>query len=642
MAAGRRRRASSPGSRPAKAWSTRIWHTYWAIEHVRAAAAPDMRAARQQHGEIRLCRDQPHPPAGRAGLHAAARPDRAWLGWRREPFADLGRARRHHDAGAARQCLRLRRAVNPHDRYGARLVWLAPLVVALRSAGSMRTERRNRRPAPIAVRWRPEPVPPAERASYFRRNGSATTVCSSVGPPCAPLSSRPLPPSWPALPRPSGSPPNASRAVRPPGRSPAASPVSQPARSDRQRRHPDRMGGQEPLPAVPPRGRFPAPCRGQHAPAASSPPSTCSSATPTAAAGRRAMVEPSLRRRRRRLLDTCERDGERENYLAPKTHLVVARLTGAVPRRRDLQLELRRRHHPAEAGQRALARRPVQQRARLRQADHRRGRHHPAGQQRRQRLDRNPGPRPADRGHGRFGRRRRRQSRPADRARRRRLLLPALPRRRARRIFPAEPAGLRGRQGLRRQSRAAPPTSAADWAKHGARWMSAACHRSLYGYQLRTALALAVENRQIAVTFLPLACSGATIDSGLLGSQGASECPPRGRCAGTVPAQIEQLQDALDKARKQNPEPRARPHPAHRRRQRHQVLRPRRRRHHQRRRRARAVQPGRPARDACRRRRRILDRELPGNFAKLRAALKPLVGGDLSRVVYRLLRPVRR
>ena len=31
------------------------------------------------------------------------------------------------------------------------------------------------------------------------------------------------------------------------------------------------------------------------------------------------------------LLDTCERDGERENYLAPKTHLVVVRLTGAVP-----------------------------------------------------------------------------------------------------------------------------------------------------------------------------------------------------------------------------------------------------------------------------------------------------------------------
>ena len=57
--------------------------------------------------------------------------------------------------------------------------------------------------------------------------------------------------------------------------------------------------------------------------------------------------------------------------------------------------------------------------------------------------------------------------------------------------------------------------------------MSAACHRSLYGYQLRTALALAIENPHVAVTFLPLACSGATIEHGLFGSQGASDCPLR-------------------------------------------------------------------------------------------------------------------
>src|ERR1700738_1585043 len=32
----------------------------------------------------------------------------------------------------------------------------------------------------------------------------------------------------------------------------------------------------------------------------------------------------------------------------------------------------------------------------------------------------------------------------------------------------------------------------ADWGEHGARWLNAACHRSLYGYQMRTALALAI------------------------------------------------------------------------------------------------------------------------------------------------------
>src|SRR5690606_4472391 len=38
-----------------------------------------------------------------------------------------------------------------------------------------------------------------------------------------------------------------------------------------------------------------------------------------------------------------------------------------------------------------------------------------------------------------------------------------------------------------------------SWARTGANWLSAACHNSLYSYQLRTALALAVENPQIAV-----------------------------------------------------------------------------------------------------------------------------------------------
>jgi hypothetical protein len=91
------------------------------------------------------------------------------------------------------------------------------------------------------------------------------------------------------------------------------------------------------------------------------------------------------------------------------------------------------------------------------------------------------------------------------------------------------------------------------WSRAGARWMSAACHRSLYSYQLRTALALAIENPQVAVTFVPLACTGATIDSGLLGSQRASDCPLTGNCATSVQGQIAQLQDLLNTAKKQNP-----------------------------------------------------------------------------------------
>ncbi len=52
----------------------------------------------------------------------------------------------------------------------------------------------------------------------------------------------------------------------------------------------------------------------------------------------------------------------------------------------------------------------------------------------------------------------------------RRPILPAGPRRLYRRPI------LRERTGER-------PTAAKDWARHGARWMSPACHRSLYSYQ---------------------------------------------------------------------------------------------------------------------------------------------------------------
>jgi hypothetical protein len=165
--------------------------------------------------------------------------------------------------------------------------------------------------------------------------------------------------------------------------------------------------------------------------------------------------------------------------------------------------------------------------------------------------------------------------------------------------------------------------------------MSAACHRSLYGYQLRTALALAVENAHAAVTFIPLACTGATIAAGLFDAQKTRECDPtRGSCASAVPGQIKQLQDALARAQKQR---------ADRKLDlllltigandidfsglvadiiveedtRERVL---------------FEQGGMLT--SVERAQQVLDKQLPAGFAKLRAALKPLVGGSLSRVLY--------
>jgi hypothetical protein len=95
-----------------------------------------------------------------------------------------------------------------------------------------------------------------------------------------------------------------------------------------------------------------------------------------------------------------------------------------------------------------------------------------------------------------------------------------------------------------------------DWARHGARWMDPACHRSLYSYQLRTALALAVEQPHVAVTFLPLACTGATIEAGLFASQAADDCPwvtGIDHCSGTAPAQFGELKDLMAAVHRQDP-----------------------------------------------------------------------------------------
>jgi lysophospholipase L1-like esterase len=174
------------------------------------------------------------------------------------------------------------------------------------------------------------------------------------------------------------------------------------------------------------------------------------------------------------------------------------------------------------------------------------------------------------------------------------------------------------------------------WQKQSALWFNSACHRSLYSYQTRTALALAVRYPHIAVTYLPLACTGATIADGLFGSQRARECLPSksaNSCSGTVNGQLAELREALTAAKRRQPE-----------RQLDLVLlsigandiyfsglvadvivdTPTERTLFRRSGGMASVEDSRAA----------LTRDLPQGFSKLREALKPLVGGDLSRVVY--------
>ena len=179
------------------------------------------------------------------------------------------------------------------------------------------------------------------------------------------------------------------------------------------------------------------------------------------------------------------------------------------------------------------------------------------------------------------------------------------------------------------------PDTLQVWQRQSALWLNSACHRSLYSYQTRTALALAVQYPHIAVTYLPLACTGATIADGLFGSQQARECPPTksgANCSGKVNAQLAELREAVTAAKRRQPDRRLDlvllsigandinfsglvadvivDSPTER------VLF----------RRTGVIGSVEDSRAA-------LARDLPRGFAKLREALKPLVG-DMSRVVY--------
>jgi lysophospholipase L1-like esterase len=101
------------------------------------------------------------------------------------------------------------------------------------------------------------------------------------------------------------------------------------------------------------------------------------------------------------------------------------------------------------------------------------------------------------------------------------------------------------------------PDTLQVWQRQSALWLNGACHRSLYSYQTRTALALAVQYPHIAVTYLPLACTGATIADGLFGAQRARECPPTksaSACQGTVNGQLAELREAVSAAKRRQPD----------------------------------------------------------------------------------------
>ena len=66
-----------------------------------------------------------------------------------------------------------------------------------------------------------------------------------------------------------------------------------------------------------------------------------------------------------------------------------------------------------------------------------------------------------------------------------------------------------------------------EFIEENARWLDQACHRSLYSYQLRAALQLAVEDPHRAVTFVGVACSGSEVVPGMFLRYKGNEWVPR-------------------------------------------------------------------------------------------------------------------
>jgi len=107
-----------------------IWHTYDMMENFTPSTLPAMRAARQQQGELDFrAVNTVHVPVALASMVLLLAT--IVLARNRERFADLGPL-----AATAALAILANAAVcgvlaNPHDRYGARLAWIATFVVAL-------------------------------------------------------------------------------------------------------------------------------------------------------------------------------------------------------------------------------------------------------------------------------------------------------------------------------------------------------------------------------------------------------------------------------------------------------------------------------------------------------------------------------
>ena len=107
-----------------------IWHTHGMIENFAPAMLPAMKAARQQRGGLDFTAiNRLHVPVALASMLLLLAV--MALGVRQRRFADLGLLAATIALAILANAFVTGALSGPHDRYGARVAWLATLVVAL-------------------------------------------------------------------------------------------------------------------------------------------------------------------------------------------------------------------------------------------------------------------------------------------------------------------------------------------------------------------------------------------------------------------------------------------------------------------------------------------------------------------------------
>jgi hypothetical protein len=121
-----------------------IWHSYAIVEKFTPSVVADMRAAHQQRGEFDFTAiNRVHVPIALSAMLALLAI--AALGLRRDAFADLGALATTAAVSLLANAVVCGVFANPHDRYGARLVWIAPLVALLAIGRAVATAQAGRR-----------------------------------------------------------------------------------------------------------------------------------------------------------------------------------------------------------------------------------------------------------------------------------------------------------------------------------------------------------------------------------------------------------------------------------------------------------------------------------------------------------------